>query len=128
MITIEFSFAWLFFIMMAIGFICIVTGIITFKGEYIFIGVMLVLVGDVACIFGSANYMSHPTNGYDYGHNMCSEFNYTSYSYDSPRQCIMPTPQDNPYEKQPLHPIAWIVGGMWELSKLTNGAVKFKVT
>lgn len=129
MITIEFSFAWLFFIMMVIGFICIVAGTITFKPEVVVIGVVLVFVGDFACILGSANYMSHPTNGYEVSSylNKCAEFNYTTNNFNEPTQCIMPTPQDNPYEKQPLHPIAWILGFIADMGRLTTGAVKFKV-
>lgn len=129
MITIEFSFAWLFFIMMVVGFICVVCGIGAFKGELIAFGVILVLVGDFACVLGSANYMSHPTNGWNIGNNRCFEFDHSSSHFnDTPQQCIMPTQQDNPYEKQPLHPIKWIIGFIWESGKLANGAVKFKVT
>lgn len=129
MITIEFSFAWLFCILMIIGFILIVCGIITFKGELIFIGFLFVLVGDLACVFGSANYMSHPTNGFSIGSsNKCYEYNYSTGYLDNAQSCIMPTVLDNPYEKQPLHPIAWIGGLSADSSKTLNSMVRFKVT
>lgn len=132
MITIEFSFAWLFFIMMVVGFICVVCGMGVFKGELIALGVILIFCGDGACALGSGYYMSHPTNGYRFYDNnwdhICKEYNYTIHSFENPQPCIMPTPQDNPYEKQPLHPIKWIIEFIWESMKLATGAVQFKVT
>ncbi len=103
-----------------------IIGIITFDGKLFILGIGLVFIGDFSCAIGSANYMSHPTNGYEFKNNICSEYNFTSGSYDS-HPCIMPTQQDNPYEKQPLHPIAWISGFVWDLCKTTGGAIHFKV-
>jgi hypothetical protein len=96
--------------------------------EIICIAIILILVIDVFCIIGSALYMSHPTNGWKVGNGACSQFNYTSNSFDNPQPCIMPTQQDNPYEQQPLHPIAWMAGFVCIISKGLAGAINLKVT
>jgi len=133
MITIEFSLAWALCSLMILIMIVVVYGIIATPKDCIAIislGVGLILLLDLLCVFGSAYYMSHPTNGYKMSSylNTCAEYNYTSSSFDNPQQCIMPTLQDNPYEKQPLHPIAWVLGFIGDVFKTISGAVRFKVT
>ena len=130
MITIEFSFAWLFCIIMFAGFVGALYGLITSNAETFVLGIGLIFICDVACVLGSGFYMSHPINGWKTNPylNKCAEYNYTTHSFENYQQCIMPTPQDNPYEKQPLHPIKWIIGFIWESVKLATGAVQFKVT
>jgi hypothetical protein len=133
MITIEFSFVWILCAVMVFSIFIIIYGIIIQSkdlGGIILGGVTLILLADGLCMFGSAFYMSHPTNGYitnPHDHT-CAEFNYSTNSFDNYQPCIMPTPQDNPYEKQPLHPIAWSLGFILDLFKAANGAVNFKVT
>jgi ABC-type transport system involved in multi-copper enzyme maturation permease subunit len=134
MITIEFSFAWLFCGLMVLIIFVMMSGIFATPKDtvaIIIIGVEIILLLDLFCVFGSALYMSHPTNGYKFYDNqwnqVCKEYNYTTYSFDDAQPCIMPTPQDNPYEKQPLHPIAWMFEFVWDLGKVVTGAVQFKV-
>lgn len=134
MITIEFSFAWILLAVMVFGIFTIVYGIITLPSDCAGIiisgGITLILLADAWCMFGSALYMSHPTNGYELNplSNTCAQFNYTSSSFDNYQPCIMPTLQDNPYEKQPLHPISWGLEFVLGSFKAANGAVNFKVT
>ena len=133
MITIEFSFAWILFAVMVFSIFIIIYGIITQPSDWagvILGGITLILLADGLCMFGSAFYMSHPTNGYELNphSNTCAQFNYTSSSFDNYQPCIKPTPQDNPYEKQPLHPISWGLEFVLGSFKAANGAVNFKVT
>lgn len=133
MITIEFSFAWILFAVMVFGIFIIIYGIITQPSGWagvILGGITLILLADGLCMFGSAFYMSHPTNGYIINSydNTCAQFNYTLNSLDKYQPCIMPTPQDNPYEKQPLHPLKWGFNFGIDLCKAAAGSVNFKVT
>lgn len=97
---------------MVFGIFTIIYGIITQPSDcagFFLGGIVFILLADCFCMFGSALYISHPTNGYELNphSNTCAQFNYTSSSFDNYQPCIKPTPQDNPYEKQPLHPISW---------------------
>jgi hypothetical protein len=118
---------------MVFGIFTIIYGIITQPSDcagFFLGGIIFILLADCFCMFGSALYMSHPTNGYELNpySNTCAQFNYTSSSFDNPQPCIMPTQQDNPYEKQPLHPISWGLEFVLGSFKAANGAVNFKVT
>ena len=133
MITIKFSFVWILCALMVFGIFTIIYGIITQPSDcagFFLGGIVFILLADCFCMFGSALYMSHPTNGYELNPhgNTCAQFNYTSSSFDNYQPCIMPTLQDNPYEKQPLHPISWGLEFVLGSFKAANGAVNFKVT
>jgi len=121
------------FVVMVFGIFIIIYGIITQPSDcagIILGGIALILLADGLCIFGSAFYMSHPTNGYIINpyDNTCAQFNHTLNSFDNYQSCIMPTLQDNPYENQPLHPIAWSTGFVNDMFKAMTGAISFKVT
>jgi hypothetical protein len=132
MIIIEFSFAWIFCIFMIMGLFGIACGLLYHNTDIVILSLALIFVGDGFCIFGSAYYMGHPINGdkgYDeHWNEVCKEFNYSLFSYDAYHPCIMPTAKDNPYEKQPLHPILWAYNFSMGLAKTIASDIKLKVT
>jgi hypothetical protein len=129
-------------------------------GGAIALGVLLLFGADFFCSIGSLVYMSHPVNGdivgqiphrwcgkpdgvdhcndgitYSYGGSWysdgCAAFNRSTGTHDPMVACIAPTPADNPYEQQPLHPIAWIAGGIKitidTIIQIVTGAIQIKV-
>jgi hypothetical protein len=124
------------------------------------LGVLLLFGADFFCVGGSLIYRSHPVNGdivgqipyrwcgkpdgidhcndgVTYGSggtwygDGCATFNWSTGKRDPMVACIAPTPEDNPYEQQPLHPIAWIAGGIKTIIdavvQFVTGAIQIKV-
>jgi hypothetical protein len=81
----------------------------------LFMGVMILF--DIFAGVCSSGYMSSPTNGYHFGNNVrCVPFGGGPIV-----DCIYPTV--NPYEQQPIHPIAWMVGFFVGSSEWIHSAV-----
>lgn len=156
MIEISFSFAWIFFVLMVMGSFVLLMGIVNKDMAVITTGLLIVFIFDMASLSGSLSYRSHPTNGDIIGQiehpwslpdrgctsdgwcspaqsgsshsDGCAHFNWTTRSYDPMVECIAPTPEDNPYERQPLHPLVWIAGGVKGFWDFATGAIHIKVT
>jgi hypothetical protein len=132
MITIEFSFAWLLSLIMVVGIVTVLTGIIFKNDTCVGLGLVFLIGGDLGCIVGSLTYRSHPTNGDEVGRignaKGCSTYDWKNHTYCPMVECIAPTPEDNPYEQQPLHPLTWMWGGIVILGDALTGAISLKVT
>lgn len=130
MITLEISFAWILSLMMIVGIVTIIIGIIFQKLPCVVIGILLLFGCDFFCVLGSLAYRSHPTNGDEIGRvdSYCSSYNWSVPAYDPMVACVAPTPETNPYEQQPIHPLAWIWGCVVIVCYTLTGAISLKVT
>lgn len=80
-------------------------------GFMAFIGIAAILLGDFVCLWGSHAYMTTPTESRCYFYNG--------------DDCHYPSITDNPFERQPIHPIRWTFDLMSGFFNLLHKEVKF---
>lgn len=122
---------------MIVGVLMVLVGIgVPSARWYIPLGLSILFGCDAACVIGSIIYRSGPVNGEvvdrvqgedGWSYDVCSDFNWSTHKYNPPVRCIAPTPPDNPYEKQPLHPLKWIAQAVLFAGDTLTGAISVKV-
>lgn len=83
----------------------------------LFVGFLILF--DIFAGVCSSGYMTTPTNGYRFASERCVPFGGGPIV-----DCTYPTV--NPYEQQPIHPIAWIVGFFVGSAEWIHSAVSIK--
>jgi len=105
-------------LVMICGILLMIYGL-TLQGDArnicVIFGIIFLFAGDGYAATGSSNYMSTSTTG-----SHCCES--CSNHWPSIPKCVYPTV--NPYEQQPLHPIAWCAGFVNFIFTGANGAIK----
>jgi len=80
----------------------------------------IVIISDIFAAACSGGYMTTPTNGYSFG----GSHRCVPIGGGTIVDCIYP--QINPYEQQPIHPIAWVIGFFVGSSEWVHSAVSIK--